>query len=97
MAEISRATLRRKLKSTGIPIARNRTYADGITIVEFIDYWGIIPGAPGTGAETRMVVQALKHLKLYWRLGNMPLVYKDQPDWYRPVEDIPRPIQGTLL
>ena len=98
MSELSRATLRRKLKGAGLPMARNHTYADGLSIVEFVDYWGLQPSAPGYGATPGLIKQALKHLGLVWRMGNMILVYKDQPDSEtQPTDDLPRPIQGTLL
>lgn len=78
MSDLSRATLARKLKSAGLHQARNRTYADGFTLVEFVDYWGVTPSVPGAGADDQMVKQALAHLKLHWKMGNMILVFKDQ-------------------
>jgi hypothetical protein len=97
MAELTRNQLRRKLKASGLPIARNHTYADGVSIVEFIDWWGIQPGAPGTGADTHMIIQTLKHLGLVWKMGNMPMVYREQEPETSRTDDLPRPIQGCLL
>lgn len=85
MTDLTRATLARKLKGAGLHQARNRTYADGFSLVEFVDYWGVTPSVPGSGAPIEQVKQALDHLGLHWHQGNMVMVDKDQEN------PLPRP------
>lgn len=40
-----RGTLRRRLQAEGVPVNGDPTDGATATIVEFVDYWGVLPGA----------------------------------------------------
>jgi hypothetical protein len=76
---ISRATLRRALKRAGCPPAAHYTHADGFSVVEFVDYWGLTPSIPGCGADIPDLKEALKSAGISYTMGNVIMVPKQQP------------------
>ena len=76
---MSRTTLRRALKRAGCPPAPNKTCADGFSIVEFVDYWGLIPSIPGFGADVPDLEQALQEAGILYEKRNGIMVPKHQP------------------
>jgi hypothetical protein len=80
---LSRATLRRTLKQAGLPSAPSKYYADGFSITEYIEFWGVLPSIPGYGADTPDIKRALNDAGITfqpWFLGgnNVVMVPKIQ-------------------
>jgi hypothetical protein len=73
---LTRRRLRDVLRAGGVRVgpAEDGTTA---TIVEFLDEWGVLPGVPGSGADTAEIKAALFSAGVSWRMGNMILVARD--------------------
>lgn len=55
---VSRQKVRKALISAGVPVGRI-TEGDNASIVEFVEFWGVWAGVPGTGADTPDIERAL--------------------------------------
>jgi hypothetical protein len=75
---LSRPTLRRTLKAAGLPSAPHISYANGFSITEYVDFWGVVPSAPGYGATTPLIKAALDAAGITYQMGNVVMVPKRQ-------------------
>lgn len=70
---MSRARLRKILTDAGVRLGR-KDEGDRATIVEYTDWWGIMPGVPGTGSDTPDILRALNSAGIGYEMRNFPMV-----------------------
>lgn len=76
---LTRQKVEAVLTGAGVPVGH---YEDGTvaSLVDYVDYWGIIPGIPGTPAVQSSVIAALDAAGVRWKMGNLVQVLKHQDD-----------------